>query len=576
MAVSFRTKLLASHVGLVVAVGAVALVSLDRSLTGDLVGQLDQRLEQQARGAGDWAGEGGRRHPDKVATRVANIVHAEVTIFDREGAVLGASSEEGREDRGPEVSEAQVSGVGRATRTRNGAELHYVAVTSKDGLVLRLAAPLSEVKAPVDAMRQRLLFTSTLAAFLAVVLASLASRLASRPLGAMTTAAARLARGDFDVSLGEGPKDEFGVLWRALASLAEQLEARIGDLERERDRLSAILSGMVEGVLVLDEAQTIVEANPAAERILRTDGPAIGKRADDVLVDPALREIVERARAGEPPAAEVIEAREADGRSLAVYVRPLKGDVHEGGIVVVLHDLTHLRRLATMRRDFVANVSHELRTPVTSIQGYAETLLRGVEPDTARQFHEIIHRQAQRIGALVEQLLALSELEAREPDATPRVPVSVAAVVAHVAETVRGRADAAGARLDLDVPGDLDALGDEESLERALQNLVDNALKYAAGGGVVRVCARRVGAEVEIAVEDEGSGIAAEHLPRLFERFYRVDPGRARSAGGAGLGLSIVKHLVEGMGGTITVESELGAGTRFVLRLADASRAVTG
>ena len=574
MAMSFRTKLLASHVGLVVAVGAIALVSLDRSLTDDLVRQLDQRLEQQARGAADWAGEGGRRHPDKVATRVANIVHAEVTIFDRDGAVLGASSAEGRRDVGREVADAKTSGVGRDTRARNGEDLHYVAVAGSEGLVLRLAAPLSEVREPVTAIRARFLFASALAAAVAVVLASLASRLASRPLGAMTRAASRLARGDFDVAMGEGPKDEFGVLWRALASLAEQLEARIGDLERERDQLSAILSGMVEGVLVLDRSLSVVVANPAAERILEVD-ELVGKKADEIVADPALRAPIVSPRAGDAGPGEVIETTGPTPRSLAVYVRPLGGDT-EGGTVVVLHDLTHLKRLTTIRRDFVANVSHELRTPVTSIQGYAETLLRGVDGETARQFHEIIHRQAQRIGALVEQLLALSELEAREPDKTRLEPVPVGFVAAHVAETVRGRAESRGVRVEHDINNDIMAMSDEESLERALLNLVDNAIKYGREGGVVRMKAHADGGNVRVVVEDDGPGIAPEHLPRLFERFYRVDPGRSRTAGGAGLGLSIVKHLVEASGGEVTVASEVGRGTTFTIRLAHAPAPVTG
>ncbi len=474
--ISFRTKLLASHVALVLVVGAIALLTLDRWLTADLVRRLDQRLEEQGKGAIEWA-EGGKRHPDRIATRIAKIVDAEVTLFEKDGTVLGASSPEARTDIGPEVAAARAGEVGKATRRRGGEAIHYVAVPGPEGLVLRLAQPLSDINATVAATRRRILFSSTLAVLAAVILGILASRVASRPLQDMTVTATRLARGEFDAPIPEGGNDEFGVLWRALKSLAEQLKARIGELVEEGIRL---------------------------------------------------------------------------------------------------------QRLMTIRRDFVANVSHELRTPVTSIQGYAETLLRkDVPAETRVQFLEVIHRQAQRMAALVEQLLALSELEARGRDDQTREPVDVLSVARHVAETVKGRADARRMTVNVDVPASLEVLGTPEGLERALLNLVDNAVKYGREGGRVDVTASTgrddTGREtVVITVTDDGEGIAPEHLPRIFERFYRVDPGRSRDNGGAGLGLAIVKHLVESMDGTIHAESEVGKGTRFVVVLPAPRPSATG
>ncbi len=468
MTLSFRSKLLASHVALVLVAGGIAFFTLDRALTADLLHQLDQRLEEQGKGAIEWA-EGGKRHPDRITTRIANIVDAEVTLFEKDGTVLGASSPEARGDIGPELAAAQAGGVGKATRWRSGRELHYVAVAGSEGTVLRLAQPLSEINETVGAMRRRLVFASTLAMLVAIVLGFLAARVASRPLQEMTTTATRLARGEFDAPIPEGDRDEFGVLWRALKSLASQLKARIGELVEERDRL---------------------------------------------------------------------------------------------------------QRLMTIRRDFVANVSHELRTPVTSIQGYAETLLRQEEtsPETRAQFLEVIHRQAQRIGALVEQLLALSELEARGRDDLAREPIGVLSIARHVAETVAGHAERRTVTVDLDdIPETLLVLADPEGVERALLNLVDNAVKYGKEGGTVSITAAVTTAggkeTVTITVADDGDGIEARHLPRLFERFYRVDTGRSRQHGGAGLGLAIVKHLVESMDGAIEVESEIGKGTRFIVTL---------
>ena len=591
---SFRSKLLASHVGLVLAVGLVVIYLLDQWLSADLVRQLDQRLEEQARGAIEWAEEGGRRHPEKVAARIAHIVDAEVTLFDSEGAVIGASTKEARADVGPEVAVARGGAVGRASRARAGQEYHYVAIRGAEGIVIRLGVPLSEVNDTVAAMRRRLLFASALAVLAAMGLGFLASRVASRPLQEMTTTATRLARGDFRVPMARDADagDEFGVLQRALKSLAEQLEARIGDLVAERDRLTAILSGMVEGVLVIDKDGRVIVANPAADTILGASSSVVGRALNEAVKDDDARTLIAQCMQGEVTETD-LEVLDRRGTSIAVYVRPLPESA-EGAVVAVLRDMTALRKLMTMRRDFVANVSHELRTPVTSIQGYAETLLRGTpDAETSRQFLEIVHRQAQRIGTLVEQLLALSELESRERNEIAREPVAVVSVARHVAEAVRVRATARGVSVAVEMDEDLVVAADPDGLERALINLVDNAIKYGKEGGAVRVTAARdeqplssfsssprrssssswssalatVGPTVSIRVSDDGQGIAPEHLPRLFERFYRVDPGRSRQHGGAGLGLSIVRHLVESMDGAIRVESAIGAGTTFVITL---------
>lgn len=572
---SFRSKLLASHIGLVFIVGLIAIFSLNRWLTDDLVRQLDVRMEEQARGAIEWAEEGGRRHPEKVATRIAHIVDAEVTLFDSTGTIMGASTPEARKDTGEEVQSARTTGIGKATRARGGQDFHYVAVKGADQIVVRLAVPLSEVNETVAAMRGRLLVSSGVAIVVAILLGVLAARVASRPLGQMTTTASRLAEGDFDVPMEAGGSDDFGVLWRALKSLAQQLKARIGELVAERDRLSGILAGMIEGVLVIDATGKVIVANPAVERILGARA-VVGKKLDDVRLPTEARALIERCMPRDGTAAETsresrpseaeLEVQGDKGLSLAVYVRPLPSA--SGAVVAVLRDETALRRLMTMRRDFVANVSHELRTPVTAIQGYAETLLRGkTDGETSKQFLEIVHRQAQRIGGLVEQLLALSELEARSKDEIARDPVKVVSVAQHVAESVHGRAESRKVKVAIDAAPDVVVVADAEGLERAVINLVDNAIKYGKEAGTVSIRATRNDGVVDIAVTDDGPGIDEAHLARLFERFYRIDPGRSRSHGGAGLGLSIVKHLVEAMDGTIAVSSKLGEGTTFVITL---------
>jgi two-component system phosphate regulon sensor histidine kinase PhoR len=562
MTLTFRAKLLASHLGLVTANLLLVVLELNRTLGGDLARQLDDRLEQQAQGAAQWVGEG-RRHPDKLAGRLGLVVHAEVTLFDRDGNVVGDSSladitgaPSGADD--PEFQAAQHGEIGRATRAvEGGGEMRFVAVPAADGMVVRLGAPLSDIDATVGAMRRRLTFAIGIAVAAALALGWLASRLAARPLRAMTESATRIAQGHYAVVPSTSP-DDFGILSRTLASLGAQLEAKLRELTEERDRLSAILAGMAEGVLVVDAAGEVVLANPAAETIL---GPSlVGKRLADAVTSPALRAVIEDAAGtGQPHETEV----EAGPRAIALYVRPLAA--RGGGLVTVLRDMTRLRKLLVVRRDFVANVSHELRTPVTAIQGYAETLLRGpVDEPTRKQFLEIIHRHARRLGALVEGLLTLSELEARPPEQAVRERVEVPAIADHVRATLRERAAQRETRVDVDMAADVIARGDPVAVEQVIENLVDNAIKYGKdGGGQVRVVGRRRANRVLLEVTDDGPGIDAEHLPRLFERFYRVDAGRSRERGGTGLGLAIVKHLVESMGGAVEVDSEVGRGTTF-------------
>jgi two-component system, OmpR family, phosphate regulon sensor histidine kinase PhoR len=552
---SFRTKLLASYVGLVAVVIAIALLVLNRSLGEDLKAQLDQRLEEQARGASVWVGEG-RRHPDKLAGRIALIVGAGVTIFDKDGNVVGDSAE-GPPASGelpPEVTAAHAGATGRASRALpNGEEMHYVAVPAADGLIVRLGAPLSGINATVRAMQRQLVVASGIALAIALALGFIAARVASDPLRAMTESATRLARGEYDLEPPSTSPDEFGLLSRTLAQLAAELKAKIGDLTAERDRLSAILAGMAEGVLVTDAGGKIVLANPAASQVLG----AAAEPGATLEVAPEFGALFDATEVREA------EIETTDGKAIAVYVKPLAA-----GRVTVLRDMTHIRRLLSLRRDFVANVSHELRTPVTAIQGYAETLLRGTaDARTTRQFLEIIHRQSQRIGQLVTSLLRLSELEAAPSENTVHEPVPLRGIADAVADTMRARAGTTGAAIAVEVPDGLVALGDPSGVEQVLLNLVENAIKYGKNEGTVTIRGAEEDGQAVLEVHDDGPGIDPRHLPRLFERFYRVDAGRSRDRGGSGLGLSIVKHLVDAMGGKIEVESAVGHGSTFSVRL---------
>ena len=560
---SFRTKLLATYLALAAVVGGGLLYAVDRKLGADLVSALDQRLEAQARAVSGWLARSG--NPPRLARRLSNVVDARVSILDSLGMVQGDSEIDperlGLDPEGDShaVDQARAGRIGREIRYSPlaGRDMYYLAVPSKGGRVIRLAVPIADIQATRRGLRDRLLVLSLMGFAAALVLALFAVRAVARPLQIMTGQARRLAEGRYEAAPPLTTRDELGVLSRALASLASQVRDRIDDLERERDLLSTVIGSLVEGVAVVDPQRTVVLLNASARAILERD------RGDE-LVDPDLCDLIARAESDGRLVDRELDLR---GRSLVASVQPL---AHAGAAaVLVLYDVTRLRRLETVRRDFVANLTHELRTPVTAIRGYAETLVStGVDETTRAEFLQTIQRNAVRIGRLVDDLLVLQDLDARPRDRLASDPVELAAVVGHVQRTMQPHAERTGVTLDVDVGPGLKVLADADGLEHVVQNLVDNAIKYGGGTShTVRVTAARRERRIELSVADDGPGIAPAQQERIFERFYRVDPGRARDQGGTGLGLSIVKNLTESMGGTVALESQPGAGCRFVVSL---------
>lgn len=576
----FRSKLLFSTLGLVFAVLALIYVQVDRAVSSDLLAQIDHRLEVQARATAERLVGATPEQRELVARQTARLGEARVTLVAPDGRVLVDSALEDRalavlENHGgrPEVVDARREGFGRATRRSStlGVSLRYVAMAMPDGLVVRLAAPTTELDTARAAVRSQLLLASVIALGVAAVVGWLLARATVRPLTRMTRMATQLARGRYEIDMPSLPRDEFGVLGRALAGLAERLDVRIRELRAERDRLASMLEGMIEGVLLFDADGRVFLANRAASRILDLDPQNVAAHTiAEVMRHPGARAALEQAVRDRRASELEIEALGPTRRSVSLNVRPLSGE-GGGGAVAVLHDVTRLRRLETVRRDFVTNVSHELRTPVASIQGYAEALLDGAveERETARKFLDVIHRNAQRLGRLVADLLKLSRLEARAPEQVKLSPVALREVADEVADTLAEAAAARQATLHVDVPEDLRARGERDGVAQMLLNLVDNALKYGrAAGGRIEVRARAHADHVTIEVADNGPGIEGRHLPRLFERFYRVDEARtSQPDAGTGLGLAIVSHLAMNMGGHVSVSSELGRGTTFAIQL---------
>ena len=366
-----------------------------------------------------------------------------------------------------------------------------------------------------------------------------------------------------------------GRVARLLDHVSPRLEARIATLEQDRQQLSAVLSGMAEGVIAIDARRRLLFANPSADRLFGLGAISVGRFVPELIRSAHIQDIIDITLSNSEPYQSEISIAARDGplrapRILSVHGTPLSGSPPPGA-VFVFHDVTELRRLERMRQDFVANVSHELKTPLASIKAYTETLLDWAlhDENVNVRFLQRIEEQAERLNQLILDLLSLARLESGQ-EVYDHKPLVVSNWVIACVESHRARAEGKAQRFELDL-SELDpetlVLADEEAVRQILDNLIDNAIKYTPENGHVKVTCRPTSEGVSIVVGDSGIGIPRDDLPRVFERFYRVDKARSRELGGTGLGLSIVKHLVQSIGGQITVESRLGAGTQFTVLL---------
>ncbi len=507
--------------------------------------------------------------------QAGEVARARITVINWRGVVLADSMHdpETMENHAgrPEIRQALGGQVGASIRhsaTLNH-DLCYVAfpIPGIEGRnnVLRLAVPLERLDADIAAIRWRILWASFAAGALALAGASILARL----LTGRVTRLRAFAESVADLEAVKGPPfetdDELGVLARSLYRMAERLHELIDSLRLESARRDAILASMAEGVVAVDNEFKVLFCNQSFARLVGSNIPVRERMPIlELARDPQLLDLLSRVMVTGQHAVERWQVIGALGRSFEVHAAPLAGPSRRGAIAL-LHDITELERLERVRKDFVANVSHELRTPLTAIQGYAETLLEGAidDAENKRKFVEIIKAHAVRLNDIASDLLTISELESAKPVAEQE-RVSVPEVVEAALRTVESKARALGVKLVCEKLEDAQVVGEKLRLEQALVNLLDNAIKFNRPGGEVRLgCVRTAEGQVSIAVADTGIGISSEHLPRIFERFYRVDGARSRELGGTGLGLSIVKHIAERMGGTVTVDSQLGVGSTF-------------
>lgn len=509
---------------------------------------------------------------------LSSRIKSRITIVDIKGQVL-ADSQKSLQDISdmenhfarPEIKSALAGIVAEDIRYSSTLKINmlYVAVPikSKESIigVIRLALPLVNVEKMLEGIRNAIIFSIIFALFLAFVLGSLITSGIIKPVNKIIRVSRKFSAGDFTHKIYLDSKDEIGELADTLNKMAYDIEEKIKDVSSQSQQLKAIFNSMIEGVMLTDREGRIVSVNQAIERIFQV--------AKDDVEGRALLEVIRN-----NDIAEIITAVLSIGKSVSkeitlvypvqsifkVNATPIFESGSVNGCLVVIHDITEIRRLETMRRDFVANVSHELKTPLTSIKGFVETLLEGAleDKENNRNFLKIIQEHAGRLDKLVNDLLSLAHLESKGI-AIDKSEFNLNDQVKEVVAGFKSQLKSRGIEITNKLPQELIINGDKDRVEQVLVNLIDNAIKFSKDKGPIKIYNQDYSGNIKIIIEDLGMGIPQKDIPRIFERFYRVDKARSRQLGGTGLGLSIVKHIIELHGGTVGVESTEGLGSKF-------------
>ncbi|HEX4132834.1 MAG TPA: ATP-binding protein [Pirellulales bacterium] len=574
---SYLLITLASLVG----VGWFASHSLEQFYVAQVSGELTKQARVVDSVLGDDFGPQAAARLRPLCESIARDTQTRISLIDAAGEVFvdtdAALPLANHSDR-PEVIEAMTGRTGISKRYSTTVErgMMYVALPAERGGkivgVVRAAVSLASVDAHMNTLRVQIATGGVaIAALMALVSLAISQRI-SRPLEEMRIAAERFARGELGYKMLVPDSAEMADLAVTLNEMSRQLEERIRTIVRQRNEQEAVLASMVEGVLAVDVQQRVISVNRAAAQLLESDQAAVlGRGLHEVIRNVDLRRFVSQALVSNEPIESDVVLHGEPPRVLQAHGTSLR-DAHGSGVgaVIVLNDITNFRRLENIRRDFVANVSHELKTPITSIKGFVETLLDGAiaNPQDAERFLRIIAKQADRLHSIIDDLLCLSKIEQSEGAEDIELETSRVRDVLESA-IASCQPQAADRRIDIDLACDpnLTARMNAPLLDQAVVNLLVNAVKYSEPAAKVHVSAALAGGEVVISVKDTGCGIPAEELSRIFERFHRVDKARSRKLGGTGLGLSIVKHIVNVHRGRVTVESTLGKGSTFSIRL---------
>jgi two-component system, OmpR family, phosphate regulon sensor histidine kinase PhoR len=578
----FRAKVFLAIFGVAAACLLLVATLVSLSLPEQTYQRIERFLVSEAHLVADVMASHERDLPadeiEREAAHLGRTLPARVTFITAEGVVAGDSMVAGPdlaslENHGtrPEVLQAKASGVGISRRYSHTirTDMLYVAVPVSHPRVafVRLALPLTEVQEQVASVRNMTLVALGVALVGAAGLAWMASFVLGRRLQSIAGAARRVASGDLSQRVRDYDRDELGTVARVLDDTVRELAGRVAELAQDRARSEAILAGMVEGVMVVNSQGRVQLVNRAARAMLGLDDSAIGGHYLESVRHPATAGLLTAALAGSQPDGLEFAPSKAPGRRVVARAAPVSAPAANGA-VLVLHDITDLRRADQVRRDFVANVSHELRTPLTAIRGYVDALAD--EPpgsEDRSRFLEVISRQASRMERLVKDLLRLAALDARqeavERAECPLQPL-IAGAVGDLATVIAARRQQVDVRVDPQVAV---IRTDAAKLQDVLRNLIENAVNYSPEGCRIEVAAAAIDGACLLTVVDEGPGIPEPDLERVFERFYRVDKARSRESGGTGLGLSIVKHLVELLGGRVWAANRPEGGARLSVSL---------
>jgi two-component system phosphate regulon sensor histidine kinase PhoR len=581
MRLTFRTQLFFAALAAAILALVVAGILFATTMRRQTDARIAQTLVAESRLAAELLGRGtpGATVPelDEEADRIGELLGARVTFIAADGTVVGDSAEtlagvaamENHHDR-PEVVAARANGIGQSRRYSATLKIDmlYVASAVRHPSIafVRVALPLSDVRHQLQSVLTATLTALGVALIGAVLMAWIFTGRIGRRVHAVAEIARRYRSGDVTPPRLDYGDDEIGAVARALDDSVQELGRRLAEQARDRSRMEAILTGMIEGVIVVDPHGRLQMANAAARRMLKLDALAVGRPYVETIRHPAIAELLGTALGGQATEGlQLTPPRDVSRTIMARAAPATAGAAH--GAVLVLHDITDLRRADQIRRDFVANVSHELRTPLTAIRGYVEALSDGASADDSRRFLEIIARHAHRMERLVSDLLRLARLDAGQ-ETLEMVSCEVDGLARTVIADLSPALDARRQRVEVSIaPGAGTLRADPPKVHDALRNLVANASSYAPEGTTIRIDARAEDGRVALTVSDQGPGIPDEDLARVFERFYRVEKSRARDPGGTGLGLAIVKHLVELHGGSVRAANrpEGGAAVTIVI-----------
>jgi two-component system phosphate regulon sensor histidine kinase PhoR len=585
----FFWKLYTAYVVLVVVTIAIIGIMVSRTIEHNSFDEIENSLRTRAEFLKTaLVGQLNGAHTDlqTLNQRITDLGHrtkTRLTVIAADGVVWADSEEDpaAMDNHGsrPEVLQARSHGAGYATRhsrTLDTAMMYVALPVRKDGAIagyVRASLPLTSVEQRLSQVRSIVFTGAVIGILIALPLGFLAARRFTGRLAAMTHLAREIADGDYSRRIRAGGNDEIGELAGALNTMAEQSQQRLERIARDRNRLVTIFAGMVEGVIAIDAEERVILMNVVAGQLLGVNpDDSIGQPIRAVTRTSQIPDLLVRALAdAKPTTAEVRIVGTRQDRVMEAYASPLQdlGSVTTGA-VVVLHDISDLRRLEAVRRDFVANVSHELKTPITAVQGIIETMQSDTEMDepTRRGFLERVRAQVSRLGTLVSDLLTLSRIESGTIAGPSERPSDLRRAIEETIAEFGPAAQDKNLRLTVDLPDQpVSVNAESEMLGQIIRNLLDNAVKYTPAGGEVTLRLGASESHATIEVSDTGIGIERMHQERIFERFYRVDKARSRELGGTGLGLAIVKHLVRSLSGSISVTSESGAGSTFTVEV---------